>query len=101
MSGSLAVGAKIVWCRHQPPAKMMLPNAVHHYSCGERVGRGGEPGCQAGAASLGWKSHRLRGAKHTRKSWVHLFSGLVVIAALQNERFRRRSLGAGEGHRPG
>ena len=59
MRRPLAAGAEVVFCRHQPTSKMLLPDTVDHHARHERVAFPREPVGQLQASATGLTRQRL------------------------------------------
>src|SRR5262245_41559472 len=86
MGRRVAASAEIARCAHESRPEVMLPNAIHHHTCGERVVRAGNLAGQFQAAAAFSERLRLRSVENGKKTPGHLRTEAAWIAAHENVR---------------
>ena len=89
MGGALAHQAEVAGRGHDPPAEMVLPDAVRHDAAGEGIFGASQPIRQRGPASRRFQSFggRILGRRrieNREESRLHFFTGRGIVGHREN-----------------
>ena len=86
MAGAFSAQAEIARRLHQAGAEVMLPDAIHHHACGERVVRTGDGAGEFEPSAAALKRRALRAGDDFEKLPRHLLSETRRAATIEDAR---------------